>query len=148
MIRNATAEDIGYVVENIRSEDKLAFEKFTGLPLGAAIGRIGAAPYVALVLYREVPIAIFGATLNPDGTASTFTFSTAAWPSVVREAIRFGKREFLARMWESGVSQIEVVTMDSQAAWMRLFGGKEDCKLVRNGAIFTRFLIDRPSNLS
>jgi hypothetical protein len=145
VVRNATAEDIAFVVKNMRPEDVREIWLLAGIPATEAIAEIGKWPYVALVIWRDEPVAIFGATLAPDGeTAHMFRFATPAWPSVVKEAIRFGKRMFLDKMREAGVRQVFAKTVsESDTGWLKLFGAKE-CGggVAASGAAFKTFMVD------
>ena len=146
MMANATMDDIRYVLDHLRPQDRQEIEAVTGQSAEEAIATIGALPYIALVIHQDEPVAIFGAMLRPDKTATMFRFATDSWPTVVREAIKFGKRAFLLRMWEAGVKQLDAVTLDvpEQTAWLKLFGAREDGRFERNGAKFVRFVVDRP----
>lgn len=147
MLKNATAADIAHVVANMRAVDRREIEALTGVSAEQAVASIDQAPYVALVIYEGGPIAVFGAMHLPGNVASMFRFATDAWPSVVREAIKFGRRTFLAKMWEIGVERIEAATLDEpgQTAWLKLFGADETEKFSRNGRNFVRFAITRPA---
>lgn len=150
MIRNATVADMTYVIERIRPEDTQEIEALTGVSLFEAIESLESAPYIALVIYRDHPIAVFGTILKENGVGRMFRFATGEWPTVVREAIKFGKRQFLAKMWDAGLQRLEAVTLDTpgQTAWLKLFGATPYETFERNGSKFVRFAIDRPANLS
>ncbi len=152
MIRNATAEDVNAVVWNLRGTDKREIRALTGMHPEDAIATLGASPCIAFtVMYEGRPAAIFGATQTQPGVAVMHRFSTADWSKVVKEAIRFGRREFLPRIWglwgNAKIDRIEAVTMDDpeQTAWLRLFGAKPVETFERNGLPFVRFALDRPS---
>lgn len=140
MVRNATADDIAFVVANMREQDRREIEEATGKSAEEAISELDQSPYVALVIWNEEPVAIFGATLRPDGkSAVMFRFATPAWPTVVREAVRFGRRQFLEAMKAVGVEHVYAMTLkDSDTDWLRLFGAKE----LPEGAKFKNFRVD------
>lgn len=147
MIRNATAADIAYVVEHIRAQDRKEIEHATGRSVAEAIASLDDAPYIALVLYRDEPIAIFGATLQAGGkSAMMFRFATDAWPLVVREAVRFGRREFLDAVRAAGVERLYARTLkESDTDWLRLFGAVE---LPDDGSDFRGFQVDLANSSS
>src|SRR5262249_33662190 len=122
MIRNATSADIAYVLEHIRAEDRYEIEKITKVSAEEAIASIDSAPYLAFVIYRDEPVAIFGAMLREDGkSASMFRFATDAWPAVVKEAIRFGRRQFIDAMRKAGIEHLYAATVnESDTEWLRL----------------------------
>ena len=147
MLRNATKEDVAYVVANMRFEDKLEIEALTGAPILDALATIDATPNIILALRKGTqPVAIFGALLIGEGQATVFRFATPRWPKAVREAIRFGRRVFLPKLWAAGINRLEAVTLDNppQTAWLRLFGAWEVEKFERNMQPFVRFAVEAP----
>lgn len=126
MIRNATQEDLAYVLANMRPEDVREIWKATGKSCYEALADLEKLPYVALVIWNDVPVCVFGATLDPDGESATmFRFATPEWPTVVREAIKFGRRQFVDKMREAGVKRLVATTLsDSDTDWLKLFGAQ------------------------
>ena len=126
MIKNASQEDIAYVLANMRPEDVKEIWQATGKSCYEAISDLEKLPYVALVIWNDEPVCVFGATLNGDGSATMFRFATPRWPTVIREAIKFGRRQFIEKMREAGVTKLVAqTTWDSDAEWLRLFGATE-----------------------
>ena len=118
------------------------------LVIGAALASMDASKKITLALRKGTrPVAIFGAVLATPTHAIMFRFATPQWPKAVREAIKFGRREFLPRIWHAGVKRLEAVTLDDpqQTAWLRIFGAKEVDKFLRNGKKFVRFALDAPA---
>ena len=148
MVRKSTAEDIAYVAMNIREADGAEIEAATGMSLPDALKSLDATPNITLTLWKgDRPVAIFGALLVNPGEALMFRFATPLWSRAVRDAIKFGRREFLPKLWHAGVKRVEAVTLDlpDQTAWLRVFGAKETEKFLRNGQKFVRFALDRPA---
>ena len=63
MFRNTTAEDVAFVVANLRPEDAKEWWLASGKPAVEAIAELGEKPYVSFTLTKgDEPVAIFGAS--------------------------------------------------------------------------------------
>lgn len=141
MIRMAGEDDIEFVVAHMRDEDREEIEIVTGKPAAEAVAALKQCEHICIVVWRGEPVAIFGAIVWPDGkTAGMFRFATPAWPTVVREAIKFGRRAFLDAMRNHGIRRIYAHTLNSSdTEWLRLFGAKE---LPATSEKFKSFAVD------
>lgn len=145
MFRNTTAEDVAFVVENMRPEDAKEWWLASGKPAVDAIRDLGEKPYVSFTLCRDgEPVAIFGATIEPEtGEATMFRFATKRWPEVVREAVKIGRRLVLPLFKEAGVKRIVAqAPYGSDVRWLELFGAKTTMGFVdAKGTHFHRFAL-------
>lgn len=144
-LRNATAADVKAILADLRPEDTRELWKATGKPATEALLDLERRPYVAFTLCQgEMPVAIFGATVEADGSAWMFRFATTKWPSVIREAIKIGRRVMLPLFKQSGVKRLYAETLyESDTAWLRLFGAKKvGGRVDKNGTHFSSFVVD------
>lgn len=141
MFRNTTPEDVAYVVQNMRPEDVKELWLASGTTAAEAVAALGEKPYVAFTILKDdEPVAIFGATIDPDGVATMFRFATKHWPEVVREAVKIGRRVFVPLAKEARVKCLVAYPLaNSDTRWLSLFGAKKIGGYMANGHHFHSF---------
>lgn len=59
------------------------------------------------------PVMVFGATFCSPRVATIWMISTDKIGSVIKEAIRFWRKELLPKIWEARVHRVEIEVMES-----------------------------------
>ena len=150
MIEPATAQDVAYVAERMRTADADEFLALAHAPDRAAlaeslVARYGAHPATIVARTDDGPIAIGAGVEARPNVVTLLFFATDKFPVVALGLTRFITRNLFSRYREAGVHRIEAVSSESHRAahrWIRALGLQQEAVFPgygRGGETFIQF---------
>lgn len=128
---------VRHVVENMRAADR---EEIFGLmpsdDEAAFIDEVMGYQPFRFCVWRDQPVAIFGATQTLPGVYTAFMFATDEFSSVGGQVTKFIKRDLIPAIENLGAHRCQAISAASHwwaHRWLRALGAVEECTLRRYG---------------
>lgn len=129
-------QNILFVLENLREQDRLECEAFTGQPPGPFLAEHYEKQATSDLLFevagddRGLPVAVYGFSLLTPFVLQAHLLATDDFRKIAPKVTRRGRRHILPALKARGFRRIEArALLDNQGAclWLELLGAKPEC---------------------
>lgn len=129
-------DDIRHIIANVRPEDKEELAEYGYASADELINRLfeiaGSTPVAYIAYHNDVPVFMFGLTMQLKHSAMLWGFGTKATPKVIPAVTRYVQRQWLQDVHTGGVRRIEArvpTTSTGSIRWLNSCGMRPEARL-------------------